>query len=653
MYNTNKEKNGPEEILFLNKDSIVASGLLVPETEAVRFTKISGRLPLGLQSPASWIENRKASKHNRHLQDLMKQCGCDTMSGFINVTHAASVNDTFWVKKADDSARWDDVSLYRNEFNETISRLAFYGLGIADIDLSSTSPELVMDGSFPKCVKKEKDGIYLYKRGHNHAGNGGLEPYGEAMTSEIASRICENTVHYDLVRLHRIPTSRCRLFTDEKYGYVPMSAAAPDKKSIADIVNYMSEFPDDSEERFREMVVCDAITFNQDRHFGNFGVLMDNDTVTPLRMAPVFDFNLAFLPYVLDSEFEHIGDKLLEYGPKIGEDFTRIGQKMLTSRIADKLKDLKDFSFRFEGDDRFTKERIGHMTSLINRQIDAVLSREVLYTKDVFVPELHLEKQKKAEKAHKRLEEAYPELEGLADRDGFLISVSEDEETQFICVEPEDPDHPSLYIDFLADKIEAEVDAKQIPVERLPEEYRPFIEAAEKYLKNRQRLVVLAGIPGSGKEEKGREIAEKIPLCEFVRTNDIRKNFPEIDQQIIFDIAYEKIRNALSAGKSVVYVATNLDEETRDAVLSCIPDGKNVQKELVVLYQNPEKANSDLPPEQLRNMAVRLRNHPPSRQEGWNDIRTVGTDPVIGDAGMERHQVPGKGDDCNLSEDEW
>ena len=88
------------------------------------------------------------------------------------------------------------------------------------------------------------------------------------------------------------------------------------------------------------MVVCDAITFNQDRHFGNFGVLIDNDTVTPLRMAPVFDFNLAFLPYVVDSEFEHIGDKLLEYGPKIGEDFTRIGQKMLTDRIADKLKDV-------------------------------------------------------------------------------------------------------------------------------------------------------------------------------------------------------------------------------------------------------------------------------------------------------------------------
>ncbi|MGN8739921.1 hypothetical protein [Bilifractor sp. HCP3S3_D3] len=442
MYQTENKKNKQIEIQLLNKDSLVATGLLDPETEAIQIIKVSGKLPLGLRSPASWIENRKASKHNQHLRGLMQRCGCDTLSGFIDFTHAASVNDKFWVKKAGDDASWDDVSLYRNEFNETISRLAFFGLSTSDIDLSSASPELVMDGSFPKCVKKEKDGIYLYKRGHNHAGNGGLEPYGEVMTSE-------NAVHYDMVRLHRIPTSRCRLFTNEKYGYVPMSAAAPGKKSVADILDYMTRFLDDSEERFREMVVCDAVTFNQDRHFGNFGVLIDNDTVTPLRMAPVFDFNLAFLPYVVDSEFEHIGDKLLEYGPKIGEDFTRIGQKMLTDRIADKLKDLKDFSFCFEGDDRFTKERIGRIKSLINRQIAAVLSKEVLYTKDVFVPALHLEKQKRAEEAHKRLEEAYPELEGLADRDGFLISVSEDEETQFICIEPENSDHPSLYIDFL------------------------------------------------------------------------------------------------------------------------------------------------------------------------------------------------------------
>lgn len=262
-----------------------------------------------------------------------------------------------------------------------------------------------------------------------------------------------------------------------------MSAVAPNQKSIADVLSYMAAFPDDSEERFREMVVCDAITFNQDRHFGNFGIIIDNDTVTPLRMAPVFDFNLAFLPYVLDSEFEHIGDKLLEYGPKIGDDFTRIGQKVLTDSIADRLKDLKDFSFSFECDGTFSKERMEKIKSMINRQIDAVLSREVLYTRDVFVPELQLEKQKTVNEVHRRLTEAYSKLEVLAGDHNFLISTSEDEETQLICIEPEDPDRPTLYIDFLANEIKAEQNAKKVPITDLPDEYSAFIDTAEKYLK--------------------------------------------------------------------------------------------------------------------------------------------------------------------------
>lgn len=66
--------------------------------------------------------------------------------------------------------------------------------------------------------------------------------------------------------------------------------------------------------------------------------------------------------------------------------------------------ETEQVQFTFEGDGSFTKERIGQMKSLVNRQIDTVLSREVLYTKDVFVPELHLEKQKRAEEAHNRLE---------------------------------------------------------------------------------------------------------------------------------------------------------------------------------------------------------------------------------------------------------
>ena len=61
----------------------------------------------------------------------------------------------------------------------------FEGLGLYGVQMSSTSPELTTDGSFRKCWKKEDGVIYLYKRGISGAYNAGLEPYCEALASEI------------------------------------------------------------------------------------------------------------------------------------------------------------------------------------------------------------------------------------------------------------------------------------------------------------------------------------------------------------------------------------------------------------------------------------------------------------------------------------
>ena len=39
----------------------------------------------------------------------------------------------------------------------------------------------------------------------------------------------------------------------------------------------------------REMLVFDAVICNVDRHFGNFGVMVDNRTNTVVSPAPLFD----------------------------------------------------------------------------------------------------------------------------------------------------------------------------------------------------------------------------------------------------------------------------------------------------------------------------------------------------------------------------
>ena len=42
-------------------------------------------------------------------------------------------------------------------------------------------------------------------------------------------------------------------------------------------------------EQYEDMMLFDSIIANQDRHLGNWGVLIDNDTGEFLKVAPIFD----------------------------------------------------------------------------------------------------------------------------------------------------------------------------------------------------------------------------------------------------------------------------------------------------------------------------------------------------------------------------
>lgn len=367
---------------LMNKDVVVAP--FDKKNNRWNLLQQRAELPLGNFELNSWLEDRKAYKHNHHLKQLMIDCGCETTEGFIKITHAASINDTFWVKEEGENAVWSDISFYRNDFNETISKLAFEGLGLYGLQMSSTSPELTTDGSFRKCWRKEDGDIFLYKRGISGAYNAGLEPYCEALASEIIHKADPTSIQYSVLRLHGETATKCRAFTNEDVGFVPLRKLVSRNINLDELLKYFDNLG--CREQFQRMLVLDAVTFNVDRHLGNIGVLVDNGTQKPLGIAPNFDFNLSMLPYVTKEEFEQIGAKLLDYGPAIGNDFTRVGQEMLTSEIRRELVNLQGFQFAFRGNKDFEPSRVKILETMIDKQIRSILSGEILYTRDVFVP---------------------------------------------------------------------------------------------------------------------------------------------------------------------------------------------------------------------------------------------------------------------------
>ncbi len=359
------------EYVLMNKDLPLLTFLCDRnEFDEPAFHEITwhvGYRPIGYKSLGGFLERRKAPKHREHIQRLLERFGCDDLEGFINVTHAVSLNDTFWVKKAGSSLVWDQVSLYRNEFDQLISEAAFDG-SASSSELSTTSPEFGTDGNYAKCWIREEGDIYLYKTGSSRYE---VEPLSEFLATQLAAVICPSFVDYDLDFYRGKLISKCRLFTSEAQGLAKVAGIFTEKRSIPVMLDYFEKLG--SGDAFRRMCILDALIFNPDRHYGNFGVLFDTETMEPISMCPVFDNNRSLFPDLDQDQLEHPGWYIAKCKPMIGKDFLINARGLLTPQIRNDLQNLLGFQFRQHDRIEAPQERLDVLSTLVNKQIKAIL----------------------------------------------------------------------------------------------------------------------------------------------------------------------------------------------------------------------------------------------------------------------------------------
>ena len=333
---------------LMNKDAVVA---VYEERRAFGeyvYDEVERRdsyMPYGFTGIDDWVDGRRIAKHRRSIERLMRQLGMVTRHDFIGMARCLSLTDTFWMRRADEELAWDDVSLYKNPFDDVIARIAFDGTGMYGRQNSPTSPEYATSGSFAKCWVREDNDIFLLKRGSTDFVNAGFEPYSEALAAQLLEAAGTDHVPYDVMMFHGRLASKCPLFTSERTGFVSAHRFFDKPFSTADMLRFSAEHG--AEEAFREMVVMDAVMANVDRHAGNYGFLVDNATGEVLRMAPLFDHNMACLPMMMESD--NFDEYLGMIGPKIGDTFIDTARGLLTPQIRAKLIALKDFEYTDPG----------------------------------------------------------------------------------------------------------------------------------------------------------------------------------------------------------------------------------------------------------------------------------------------------------------
>lgn len=343
------------------------------EPEFVIDVSYSDKLPFSFGDPNLWIKNRRAPRNRKHMDVILRNCGCKDLEGFIRSTYCASLNDTFWVKPFDEDLSWADVSLYRNRFDAGIANIAIDG-GLMGERQISHSPELTTDGAAAKCWRRFGDDICLLKRGAKLSFDEDTYDFGpqsEMYTYQLAKHLCQDPLEYDVIKYHGKVASRCKCFCDEDISFAPIADVLGQSARLSQCLEYFDAIG--CGEQFREMMVLDSLTFNDDRHLKNFGLLYEADTMKAIGMAPVFDNNCALFPNHRVEEMKEL-DAFLSWRVSyfdIGfEEMLRI---CMTPAIRKKLIELRGFRFDRGGEFALEDERINVLERIVERQIEVAL----------------------------------------------------------------------------------------------------------------------------------------------------------------------------------------------------------------------------------------------------------------------------------------
>ena len=294
-----------------------------------------------------WLQKRVIPKNRAYVAEILKTFGLsiNDTKGIIDVCKGLSLNDSYWVVPGDFSGTFAQYNLYENRFSEILSLVAYTGIGQSDATFT-TSPELTTNGMLPKAWRFiEGKGIYLYKGGTFGAANAGKEPYSEFYASQVAQAMGLNAVSYELENWKGILASRCKLFTDIDTSYIPIGRIVREG-GLKACLDYYEKLGPEAYEQIKSMLVFDAVIYNEDRHFGNFGVLRDNHSGAVIGSAPIFDNGLSLFNFAMPEDFKDLDSYAKTRGTPYGISFETVCREVMGPVQMGQLRKLIGFTFQ-------------------------------------------------------------------------------------------------------------------------------------------------------------------------------------------------------------------------------------------------------------------------------------------------------------------
>jgi len=270
------------------------------------FTKIydvisPGHLPVGVsilngivdrRELHAWWLGRAIPASRLGLKEALEKLNVSTPSEILSKSFGLNLSDQYWILPEGVNLDWNDINFFENDFSEDLGNILI-GLKNDSDDISYMSPDAASDGWLRKKWKIVDGDRVLFKAG---SGSYNQEPYNEVLATSIMKRLGIPCAEYSLTFIDGKPYSACKDFITNETELIPThnilkAEKKPNNKSLYE--HYIDSCKQrgifDIEHMMNKMLTLDFIIVNEDRHFNNFGLIRNAETLEYLCAAPLYD----------------------------------------------------------------------------------------------------------------------------------------------------------------------------------------------------------------------------------------------------------------------------------------------------------------------------------------------------------------------------
>ncbi len=260
-----------------------------------------GHLPIGVSirdgladrtTLNDWWADRSIPASRSGIREALEMLEISNTKMLLIRCYGLSLSDQYWINPDGSDLTWDDINFFGNSFSDDIGDVLFGATKKAN-ELNFTSPDNTSDGYLKKRWKIIDGKRCLVKGGSNPFRQ---QPFNEVIASEIMARLDIPHVPYTLIWNNDAPYSVCEDFVDENTELVTAWRIMMTQKKNNSISVYQHFVNccealgiDGVGDYLDRMITLDYIIANEDRHFNNFGLLRNAETLEWLGMAPIYD----------------------------------------------------------------------------------------------------------------------------------------------------------------------------------------------------------------------------------------------------------------------------------------------------------------------------------------------------------------------------